>query len=230
MRRFKQVRKQEKSTQRGVSMIFALLALIVLTLATAALVRSVSGGMVALGNLGFKQDATRAATGGAEAAIQYLTNNVSTAILNTNNNANGYYATAFANLDVSGAQARMGAPGATFAVPDWDADGCAGYSVGVVAPCLPVVTVPTTSPFFNANNRTSYIITRLCPGTGSPGAANPCMQPRTSGTGEARERGNLTSASNLRVTVAMTGTYFRVITRVQGTRNTVSFTETLVHF
>jgi len=46
------------ASQAGLSLIFALLALVALSLGAVALIRSVDGGTLVLGNLGFKQDAT----------------------------------------------------------------------------------------------------------------------------------------------------------------------------
>ncbi len=48
--------------------LFALLALAAMSLAAVALVRSVDGGSLVIGNLGFKQDTTRAADRAAELA------------------------------------------------------------------------------------------------------------------------------------------------------------------
>jgi hypothetical protein len=55
-------------SQRGVSLLFALLALAAMLLAAVGLVRSVDSGARVLGNLGFKQAATAAADRTAERA------------------------------------------------------------------------------------------------------------------------------------------------------------------
>ncbi len=52
--------------QRGVSLVFALMALVVISLGAVAIVRSVDTGALVIGNLGFKQDATSAAAQAAE--------------------------------------------------------------------------------------------------------------------------------------------------------------------
>ena len=62
------VRPPRHAAQRGVSLIFALLALGAMLLAAVALVRAVDSGALVLGNLGFKQDATSAADRATEYA------------------------------------------------------------------------------------------------------------------------------------------------------------------
>ena len=53
-------RKYALVRQRGMSLVFALLALAALSLAGIALVRSVNTSSLVIGNLGFKQGATAA--------------------------------------------------------------------------------------------------------------------------------------------------------------------------
>ena len=61
-----------RTAQRGVSLLFALMALAAMLLAAVALVRSVDSGALVLGNLGFKQEATQAADRAAEVARAWL--------------------------------------------------------------------------------------------------------------------------------------------------------------
>ena len=70
--------------QRGLSLLFALLALVALSLAAAGLVRTVGGGSLAVGNLGFKLDATTSADRGGEAAIAWLQANNAGVTLDSN--------------------------------------------------------------------------------------------------------------------------------------------------
>jgi type IV pilus assembly protein PilX len=50
-----------------------------------------------------------------------------------------------------------------------------------------------------------------------------------SATGSSPIKGELNYAEAMRF-ASSAGPYFRIIVRVQGARNTVSFTETIVHF
>ncbi|MDR2238838.1 MAG: hypothetical protein LBE33_00150 [Zoogloeaceae bacterium] len=58
--------------QQGLVLFFALIALLVLSLAAAALIRSVDTSTMVAGNLAFKQAATSAGDAGIEAAITWL--------------------------------------------------------------------------------------------------------------------------------------------------------------
>jgi len=90
------------SQQRGLVLFFALVALVVLSLAAALLVRSVDTNTIISGNLAFRQAATSSADRGVEAAITALTateaaniaKNVftdTTHAFNISTPANGYY-------------------------------------------------------------------------------------------------------------------------------------------
>jgi type IV pilus assembly protein PilX len=100
--------------QRGVVLFFALIALVVMSLAAVALIRSVDTSTMIAGNLAFKQSATASGDSGLEAAITALTadqvamkaanNNVlsnTTNTFNVDNAANGYYSNANPALDLT---------------------------------------------------------------------------------------------------------------------------------
>jgi type IV pilus assembly protein PilX len=93
--------------QRGVVLFFALIALVVMSLAAVALIRSVDTSTLIAGNLAFKQAATTSGDSGVEAAIGTLTatqdamqaaNNIVlsdlTNTFNITNAAAGYYSNA----------------------------------------------------------------------------------------------------------------------------------------
>ena len=58
--------------QRGVVLFLALIALVIMSLAAVALIRSVDTNTLIAGNLSFKQAATTSADAGTEAAIAML--------------------------------------------------------------------------------------------------------------------------------------------------------------
>lgn len=66
--------------QRGVVLLIALIALVALTLAGIALVRSVDTGNVIAGNLAFKQAALQVSDTGTEAALTALTTITTTSL------------------------------------------------------------------------------------------------------------------------------------------------------
>lgn len=77
--------------QRGVVLFIALIALVVMTLAGIALVRSVDTGNVIAGNFAFKQGTVQAADVGVELAFAALQNIAATSL--DTNIANQYFAT-----------------------------------------------------------------------------------------------------------------------------------------
>jgi type IV pilus assembly protein PilX len=84
---------KNNQNQKGVVLFFALIALVVMSLAAVALIRSVDTNSLIAGNLSFKQSSMLSADRGVENAITWLkTKNANS--LNTDLAVNGYYATA----------------------------------------------------------------------------------------------------------------------------------------
>lgn len=80
----------EITKQNGVVLFFSLIALVVMSLAAVALIRSVDTNTLISGNLAFKQSATISADAGLETALKWLDTNQ--AVLDADDVANGYYA------------------------------------------------------------------------------------------------------------------------------------------
>lgn len=78
--------------QTGLILFIALIALVVMSLAAAALVRSVDSGVLVAGNLAFKQSAIMSAETGVASAYKYITDTGEVALQTTPTTANGYYA------------------------------------------------------------------------------------------------------------------------------------------
>lgn len=227
------------SRQRGVSLMFALLALVSLSLAAVALVRSVDTSALVMGNLGFKQDATASADKAAEAAIVALSDGTTITDLNANDETHGYYAMAHESIDATGQQTSN----PSRELINWDMDACAYASNAALATCL---VRPSTEVEHNGN-KMRYVIFRLCSATGAPDAAgNSCARPApvvSGGSGSSSGSSNTAYARNdLRyggskrffknsssTTGTYQGVYYRIVVRVVGARNTTSFVETIVH-
>lgn len=205
--------------QRGMSLMFAMMALVVISLAAVALVRSVDTGSLVIGNLGFKQDATVAAGDAAEQAVTWINANAG-ATLQNDVVARGYYAASRTTLDVTGQGSSL--PGR--AVVDWDGNGCASYSAGTWGTCV------QASPAIALNggsNSARFVITRLCATVGAPAAID-CAMPLGSALTSGGNMGEINYKSrNLSVPVSNLQ-YYRIVVRVQGPRGTVAFTETIV--
>lgn len=207
--------------QRGLSLLFALLALLALSLAAVGLVRSVGGNSLAVGNLGFKLDATASSDRGAELAIAWLQANTTGITLDNNVTASGYYATSTDALDPTGRNTTA----SPRAVVDWDNDGCASVG-GVYSACLePSAAVSV------AGNTVRWIITRLCASEGSKDdVTNTCATSLSSGTVDDASSGGVDYGAARGFGATTTNPYFRIVVRTVGGRNAVSHTETIVHF
>lgn len=207
--------------QRGVSLLFALIALVALSLAVVGLVRTVGTGSLVVGNLGFKLDATATGDRGAELAISWLQSNLGGTTLDNDVPVAGYYATSLDALDPTGGNTTA----ATRAVVNWDGDNCASAS-GAFTACM----LPATANVVG-DNSVRWIITRLCATAGPQAAPNSCATSMTQGGGEDANSSGLTYSNPGGFgQAASTSPYFRIVVRTVGARRTVSFTETIIHF
>lgn len=205
-----------RSRQRGASLLFSLMAVVLVSLSAVALIRSVDTGSLVVGNLGFKQDATVSSAQAAEQAIAWLQAN-STA-LNQNATGGAYYATSLDNLDPTGKNTTM-------SVVDWVNGNCASNGPNCVIP---------SGQIDSRGNKSRYVIARMCSAPGDPNGkdamGNPvvCSKPPKASTSDAVERTELEAGG--RMTLTNVGPFYRIIVRTEGARNTVSLTETIVHF
>lgn len=208
--------------QRGMSLLFSLLALAALSLAAVALVRSVNTSSQVIGNLGFKQDATSASSRATEAAISWIMANPT--LLDADNAGEGYYATALDSMDPTG---RTTTAARQLGLINWDSDNCAYATAGTFASCSLLSKV--VGPAGDGNN-SRYLISRLCQTTGPQSGANVCAKPAGAALTDAVQRGEIRVGTEMRPSKLSTSPYYRIIVRTVGARNTVSFTETIVHF
>lgn len=212
-----------RARQRGVSLIFSLLGLAVLALAAVALIRSIDTGTLVLGNVGFKQDATASADQAVDQAVGWVQARATGTVLDANGaTGSGYFAAELANLDPTGNSSSK--TGRT--VIDWEGDNCASYATGTYAQCVG----PAAGTDVNGN-KVKYLVERLCPNAGAANTGgNDCARPVTVGGGSDC-RGSI-DYRRYDCFGATTGgsAYFRVIVRVVGGKNAVSFTETVLHF
>ncbi|MFE8643938.1 hypothetical protein ACFX58_02500 [Sphingomonas sp. NCPPB 2930] len=210
--------------QRGLALLYALLALAALSLAAVALVQSIGSGAAVIGNLGFKQEATAAAEQVTRQAIAALYARLSAGSnsLDADSASTGYYASSNDLVDVTGGQLS----GSNRQLVNWQnrCDGAAGncsYTPATVAGTL-------------NGNTGQYVVFRLCSAAGDPGSDSTiqCAAPLTAGSSSGMYRGavGVGAGSSLRTPDASASPYYRIVVRVAGARNTVSFTETIVHF
>jgi Tfp pilus assembly protein PilX len=222
---FRRVHLLRRAAERGVTLLFALLTLVALSLAAVALVRSVDTASLVAGNLGFKQDSTAFAGQAAEQAIAWLDLNKIGNTLDSQIAASAYYPVAFANLDPTNNR-----PADILrAVVDWDGNGCATpYAAGSFATCLE--SEPMTAASVNGTTA-RFVITRLCTAAlPATDPANACARPVGTVGAESGDKNAISYATGPRAGGSPPGPYFRIVARAVGARNTISYTETIVHF
>lgn len=207
------------SRQRGASLLFALMAMVVLGFAAVALTRSVDTGALIMGNLSFKQDTLQSSNSGAEEALAWLSANVTNGVLEADSAANGYYASTPARLD---ATANKTSATDKWTVIKWDA--ACPVPTANTADCSMTPRVGTTVN----GNEVRFVMIRLCSLPGPAAGANICTRPAVASTSSSSERGELQPGGRISSSVA--SPYYQIVVRVTGPRNTVSYTETLVHF
>lgn len=206
--------------QRGISLLFALMALVILGFGAVALTRSVDTGTLVMGNLSFRQDAVMASSSGAEEAMKWLDANQVGAKLEADDTTKGYYARSIDKLDPIATRTTTTDP---LPIVNWDGK-CMGLVEGQYSTCA---VMPLKGKDVNGN-KVQYVITRLCDSIGAPSGSNLCLRPPGTVTGTAKDRGELQPGG--RLSTGQASPYYRIIVRVEGPRNTVSYTESLVHF
>jgi len=211
------------ATQRGLSMIMTLIALVVLAFAGLTLLRSVDTGTLIAGNLGFQETALASADAGTETAIAWLQANYIGAALYADVAASGYYSTSSDNCDLTGNKVAGSTNDVNWAGAD------PGPDCNMNALILPSTTAGIAPGFTVA-----YVINRIC---NAPGDSNAAFA--ADGTTPmvcARYKSGLSDGSSTRIGASygvapLDGGiqhYYRITTRVSGPRSTVRFVQAFV--
>lgn len=203
--------------QDGVVLMVALIILVAMTLAGVALIRSVDTANVIAGNLAFHQSATNA---GERSTEQAITNWLA---------KHSVPGDATLYEDKKQDQGYLAARADPAAGVSWDKywnDTLAARSVVAAPPHLPLDAPPPCPGNANADaacNTVRYVVERLCATTGKPNTvANPCTQPPPSASsGGSQSAGGIAPAATKQV-------YYRITTRIEGPRRTVSYLQTIV--
>ena len=183
--------------QEGVILVIALIMLVSMSLAGVALVRSVYATNIIAGNLAFQQSATNSADGGIETAISWLETNAGSALF-LSNTAMGYNAI---REDPSTGQS-------------WSAFWTVQQTANKVR------TITATDP---SGNSISYMIQRMCAGTGDPTSGIGCSIAPTVAVSTSNSKGVLVVGLT-----SITQIYYRVTVRVSGPRSTTSYVQVMV--
>ncbi|PWB60214.1 MAG: hypothetical protein C3F18_00030 [Nitrosomonadales bacterium] len=208
-----QERNNTREGQKGVVLFIALIALVVMSLAAVALVRSVDTSTLVAGNLAFKQAATSAADAGVEAAIPWMATTQTaqmalnkdpwtdaTHAFNVDAPANGYYSSIAVPADLTA-----------------DSTWTSGASR------------PGTGANFDANgldsttgNTVRYIIQRVCRNANQLLSTANCLFSDSS-EDNGSKRGRLSYEAGLGSGAISGSPVYRITARVTGPRNTVSY-------
>ncbi|MFN0314501.1 MAG: hypothetical protein ACKVQA_05645 [Burkholderiales bacterium] len=182
--------------QRGVVLLLTLIALVVMTLASIALVRSVGTSNMIAGNLAFQQSTTQSGDAGIETAVAWIDANAASVTLHNNATPQGYVAS---RQDPN--------PGESWE-EFWD---------NTLEPNGVTKTLAANA----AGNTVSYVIHRLCAVAGNPTSlATGCV----SGT----QKSCVSHDSSLPPPPCPKAVLYRVTSRIDGPRNTVSYVQALI--
>jgi type IV pilus assembly protein PilX len=192
--------------QRGLVLFIALIALLIMSLAAVALIRSVDTNTVIAGNLALKQSALVSADRGGEAALTWIRTKfvANPTALDTNIAGEGYYAT----FDING-------------------DGIINELEDGNAKVINLVN--TNGRLETANdgqgNEVRYIVQRMCRVPETP-TADICML--GSDVVEGESHGNPDDPEELEILTQKSPIY-RVTVKVTGPKNTVSYTQSYIY-
>ncbi len=202
--------------QDGVVLMVALIILVAMTLAGVALIRSVDTANVIAGNLAFHQSATNAGERGTEQAVNWLADKVHnepTALYDDKKLDQGYLASwgddpAAGKWDdfwknIPAKEKRLATPGGGSAQCPEPGDNSGADAAG---------------------NTVCYVVQRLCTKAGKPNTPdNPCTQPPPSANSGGSQSGGSGPGP-----AASKQVYYRITTRIEGPRRTVSYLQTIV--
>jgi hypothetical protein len=203
------------SRQRGVVLFFALVALVAMSLAAVALIRSVDTSTIIAGNLAFKQSATIGGDAGIEAAVTWLDNlgiaNSHKSVLNdgshpfniTNLNIRpGYFSSLDPALDL-------------FDDETWDSVNNKNMLVGTDA---------------STGNTTRVVIQRMCRIANTAAQDAQCL---FGGVYDPKDENDIKTYTDICDTdgcyVPGQSPQIRITARTQGPRNTISYVQAFVY-
>lgn len=200
-----------KAAQQGVVLFIAMIALVVMSLAAVALIRSVDTNSLITGNLSFKQTSVASSSYGIESLADYLgTQDVLYA--NSSDATNGYYAVCTTT------QSSVAKPcdGALLTQSStWDA--------GVTSRMADGLEITGGKDAYG--NTIEYIVERMCTAAGAATKTNCLLAKRTNDNGSK----NVLNETLVGAPEVLTDLpVFRVTVRVTGPKNTVSYVQSFI--
>lgn len=189
--------------QRGLVLFVALIALVAMSLAAAALIRSVDSNVLAAGNLAFKQSAIMSAETGVARAYRFINENQ--ALLDGSGASTaGYYATVNSTLNLTA-----------------DSTWSAGSSIGV-----------TNDINDTSGNNVRLVLQRMCRDVGEADKEN-CLlgfgNTAANSKGNKSEGGGAGGGGFGGSKGSTAAVVYRATVRVKGPRNTVSYLQAFIY-
>ena len=193
---------QHSNKQQGVVLFIALVALLVMSLAAVALIRSVDTSTIIAGNLATKQMTTNSGDAGVETSLDWLSAIADLATLDADDAANGYYATQA--LDPT--------------TLTWDATDS--------LPAKDGTGLVDAAGKDASGNTVRYVVQRMCRNAGQPSEANCLLGAPMVGTGssavkEAPQAGAVTETDQSPI--------YRITARVIGAKSTISYIQAFAY-
>lgn len=200
-----------KNTQTGVVLFLAMIALVVMSLAAVALIRSVDTNSMIAGNLTYKQTAAVSSSFGIESMAD-IVGAKGFSYANSNDAPNGYYALC-SNFD----------GGST--------DRCSGANLTADASWVPgTYSSLATGTGITAGkdaygNTIQYIVERMCHKTGAPDSFS-CLQAGSDADNNTHNVQNEPFVD--RPIIATDLPVYRVTVRIAGPKNTISYIQAFI--
>ena len=197
--------------QQGVVLFMTLMVLVIMSITGLALLRGVDNSTLVANNVGYKEAAIIAADKGVRDAANLLSGGTVSPIAHAP--ASGYYASTpeYLTPPITIDWTAKATPTVSADDVDWGATSSSS-----------AIRASAWSAADSAGNRYSYIIHRLCEGTG-PTSGTACAQSTsaTAAVGSTRT-GSAYGAAPLSVT---TQTFYRITVKVIGPKNTTSYSQ-----
>jgi type IV pilus assembly protein PilX len=212
MNRSPLARAMVRRTQDGLTLIIVLIVLVAMTLAGISMMNSVNTAGLVAGNLAFRQAAVHAGDIGTETAITWLQTNAGPKL--------------YVDIPTSGYFAQKADPSAA-SQQTWDDFWNTLDPSPVTRPVKSAQrsgSVMTLATDDATGTTVSYIIHRLCNGPGSPTAVGVdcAIAPSSMATS-----GNSNTAGSVPLKYS-SQSYYRITSRIEGPRNTVSYVQTVI--
>lgn len=217
---------KHSNEQRGVVLFFALIALVVMSLAAVALIRSVDTSTMIAGNLALRQSATTSGDAGIEVAMNWLsttqatsTKDVKTDVTHPFNVTVAYVAGSLTNPVWYHSSARANITDLTDGTVRWDN-----------TDSKPAIADAAGNAMQDSSGNTvRYVIERMCRYPNSvPSVTNCIVDQKKSNTVDERAiTGSEGACSSC--TTFIQSTQFRVTAKVIGPKNTVSYVQSFVY-